>query len=203
MATTFAPFGMTPARKRGSAPDSRGVNRYRIANGYATDIFKGNKVAVNTAGFLCAVTIESSINELNPIGIFQGCEYTDPVTKQPTWSRHWPAATSSSGDTVAYGLVYDDPTYTFYVQADASLTAGDIARNFNIVASATANEGSTLTGRGTTHLDVGTRTTALADVRVIGFDVPNNVVRITGDRSDQFPIVEVQWVRHRSLITSV
>ena len=194
---------MQPARKRGSAPTGMGVNRYRIQNGYATDIFKGNKVATNTAGYLCAVTIESSINELNPIGVFQGCEYTDPTTKVPTWSRYWPAATSSYGDTVAYGLVYDDPGMTFYVQADASLTAGDLGRNFNIVASATANEGSTVTGRGTTHMDVGTRTTAIADVRVIGFDVPGNVTPVVSVSSDAFPIVEVQWVRHRSLITSV
>jgi hypothetical protein len=62
--------------------------------------------------------------EIDMVGIFLGCKYTDPSTGQLTFSQLWPASTVAS-DAMAY--VVDDPSVLFAIQADAAPTnVGDI-----------------------------------------------------------------------------
>ena len=80
MALSKALNGATPAKMRGSAPNSGGMDRYRIANGFASDIFTGDivKVSAGTVQPLATTTDRA-------VGVFMGCEYVDPTSKRPIW----------------------------------------------------------------------------------------------------------------------
>ena len=90
MSASKALFGMVPMRKVGSNYNSTAQSQYAIANGLASNIFHGDLVTIS-AGNITPVATTTDF----AIGVFMGCEYTDPTTKQPTFSRHFPANTSS------------------------------------------------------------------------------------------------------------
>jgi len=119
---TFKP-GLTPVNRLGAA-DSGQVNRYRVKNNTPVAYYTGQVVRVSN-GFLQPAT-----NTSQPVGVFAGGMWIDPVTKRPTRSLFIPAGTSTEGglidglNTVAWGgniaLVYDDPKQQFVVAALAS-----------------------------------------------------------------------------------
>jgi hypothetical protein len=94
------------------AGSTRNVN---IQYGYATNIFYGDFVAI-TRGFATRMavtdggTAATGAPGYGQVGIFLGCSYTDPVTKQKRFSQYWPASTLA-GD--AYAIVTDDPDTIF------------------------------------------------------------------------------------------
>lgn len=186
MSDTASPNGLVPSRRWGSASNSTGTNMYNIADGYATAMFTGTLVEVS-AGNL-AILAAGDNSAAKPIGVFQGCQYT-ALNGTPTWSSYWPAATSVLSGTQAIGYVCDDPFATFVVQADASVTAGDIMTyNFE----ANIGTGSTITGQSNGSLDASSRiagTTAL--FRPIAYDArPGN------SASSAYPYVEVELIHH-------
>jgi hypothetical protein len=61
-------------------------------------------------GSLTRVSIGAATNSNAVTGVFFGCSYTDPVTKDKRFSQYWPASTLA-GDAVAY--VVDDPDAVF------------------------------------------------------------------------------------------
>ena len=83
--------------------NSQQQNRYRIAANYNTSIFQGDLVAMVTGGGIERVAAGGSGFIL---GVFNGCEFTDPTTGKPTFSNHYPASTNAS-DIIAN--VIDDP----------------------------------------------------------------------------------------------
>jgi len=117
--------GLTPVSRVGAA-DSGQINNYRIANGTGVPFYSGQLVAVSTDGTLCPGT-----NLNNPVGVFAGAKWIDPVTKRITRSLYVPAGTSSEGglidglNTVKWdgiiAQVYDDPMQSFVVAALASV----------------------------------------------------------------------------------
>lgn len=127
MSTTAAPFGLRPIGRLDSG--SLEVNRqYPIASGYNTNIAMGDVVQLVDGG--TATTIEKQAGtgddstEIDIVGIFMGCSFTDPNTNQKTFSQLWPAGTVAS-DAMAY--VVDDPNVLFAIQADGAPTnTGDI-----------------------------------------------------------------------------
>lgn len=191
MTSTSAPFGLRSSRRIGGNANAMGQNRYRIANGFATAIFTGDPVALNTAGNIVPVTAAASI----AIGVFAGCQYVDSTWKQPRWSSYFPAATSSYGEGYVTAFVIDDPDRTFAVQANASVSAGDVGYYFNVT---TGSGGSTLFGTSSYGLDAGSRTNlAPKTLQVIDFvDQPDNAF------SDAYPIVEVRIAEHKYSFTS-
>jgi hypothetical protein len=159
---------------------------YNIADGYATAMFTGSLVEVS-AGNL-TILADGANGGAAPIGVFQGCQYT-ALNGTPTWSSYWPAATSVLSGTQAIGYVCDDPFATFVVQADASVTAGDIMTlNFE----ANIGTGSTITGISNGSLNAASRKTeATALFRPIGYDaVPGN------SASSAYPYLEVELIHH-------
>lgn len=119
-------------------------------------------------------------------GAFQGCEYIDPVTKQPTFSNYFPSGVSSAvGDVTAF--VVDDPAATYIVQADASVSVGDINLNFDV----TLGAGSSFTGVSGFGIKAASRVQTTAMVRVLDiYGEPGN------NFSDANPKVEVRIVQH-------
>ena len=47
-----------------------------------------------------------------PYGVFMGCTFTNPVTKQPTFSQYWPGPTAAPD---AVGYIIDDPMALYQV----------------------------------------------------------------------------------------
>jgi len=182
MTTTKALDGLRPSRVRGAKPNSSGQNEYRIASGYASNIFTGD-IVTNASGYVNVLATTTD----KALGVFMGCRYV--ANGKPEWSAYWPASTSV---TEAYAMVVDDPDATFIVQADASVTLGDInSQNFNV----TLGSGSTYTGKSGFGLEAGTRTTGNAMLRPIAFvDEPGNDADVAAEIA--YPKLEVRILKH-------
>ena len=182
MTTTKALNGLTPSRIRGGASNSKATNEYPIASGLAQSIFTGD-IVVNNAG-----NIEVLLSTTQKaVGVFMGCQYV--ADGEQKFSKFWPSGTSA---TDAKAFVVDNPAATFIVQADASVSAGDInSQNFNV----TLGSGSTFTGKSGFGLEAGTRTTGNAMLRAIAvLDEPGNDITVAAERA--FPKLEVRIVKH-------
>ena len=158
MANLDAPFGLRPAR---TSISSQQQNRYRIAANYNTSIFQGDLVAMVTGGGIERVAAGGSGFIL---GVFNGCEFTDPTTGKPTFSNHYPASTNAS-DIIAN--VIDDPNAVFEIQADAAFPVTDLAGNYDILATA----GDTVSGTSRIELEVGTADSTVATLPLKAIDI--------------------------------
>jgi hypothetical protein len=129
------------------------------------------------------------------LGIAQGFTYIDKTSKQPVHTTYLAASTSAS-DGVITALVDDDVFATYVVQADASLTAGDVGLNFSI----RYGGGNTVLGRSSVGLDASTRTATSGAgkgvVKVIGlYDEPGN------DWGDTHTKVEVRILNNLAFVS--
>ncbi len=158
MANLDAPFGLRPAR---TSISSQQQNRYRIAANYGTSIFQGDLVAMVTGGGIERVAAGGSGLIL---GVFNGCEYTDPTTGKPTFSNYYPASTNAA-DIMAN--VIDDPNAVFEIQADAAFPVADLAGNYDILATA----GDTVSGTSRIELEVGTADSTVATLPLKAIDI--------------------------------
>ena len=113
--TVSAPYGLKPVNLIGGQVFAGSTRDVKIQYGYATNIFYGDFVSI-TRGFvtrLAATTggaAATGAAGYGQVGIFLGCSFTNPVTKQLTFSQFWPASTLA-GDAVA--IVTDDPDTIF------------------------------------------------------------------------------------------
>jgi hypothetical protein len=139
MSSTAAPFGLRPIGQLDSG-SLEPFRQYRIASAYGTAIAAGDVVQLvdNTN----VVTVEKqsdtgdTTTEIDMVGIFMGCEYTDPNTGKLVHSTLWPASTAAS-DAVAY--VVDDPDVLFEIQADGAAPNDQdevYGKNFSLVQTA-------------------------------------------------------------------
>ena len=151
MANKDASFGMKPVRMIGGAPFSGGASRYRIAANYGTSIFQGDMVMQVTGG---TVEIHADGGTVPIVGVFNGCQFTDPTTGEQVFSNYYPASTNTS-DIIAF--IIDDPNVVYEVQADDTFPVADLFGNFDIVYT---SAGSTQTGISGAELDVTTGATA-------------------------------------------
>ncbi len=170
MANQDAAFGMKPVRMIGGAPYSGGQSRYRIAANYGTSIFQGDMVTQVTGG---GVEVHADGGTVPIVGVFNGCQYTDPTTKEQVFSNFYPASTNAS-DIIAF--VIDDPMVVFEIQADSAYPIADLFGNHDIVYT---TSGSTLTGISGAELKVadgGTGTTLSLKAIDISQDPSNSDV---------------------------
>ena len=151
MANKDAAFGLRPARMMGGAPFSGGQSRYRIASGYSGKIFQGDLVKQVTGGGVERAAASSTVPV---VGVFNGCQYTDPTTGETVFKNYYPGSIAAS-DIIAF--VVDDPNVVFEVQADAAFPVADLFGNFDIVDNATT--GDVKSGRSNMELDVTTGAT--------------------------------------------
>lgn len=176
MASTAAPYGLKPVNLIGGQPFAGSTRQIKIASGYATNIFNGSIVSIVAAGTIEIVTTigsNSSVFPAGTIGIFVGCSYTDPNTKQKLFSQYFPTGTVAS-DAVAY--IVDNPETVFQVQADASVAQAGLGANAPLAAVQSTSTGSTVTGNSTTALDATVAQTTQG-FRVVGFvNSPNSQV---------------------------
>ena len=185
MSTSKALFGFRPSRKRGSNANNSGTNEYPIANAYAANIFTGDLVRIN-AGNIEVVTTTTEVVQ----GVFMGCRYISDADGQQKFSKYWPSGTSA---TERYAMVADDSRAVFEVQADASVTAGDLygSQNFTV----TLGSGSTYTGQSGHGVQAAGRTSTIAMVRPIdSVDEPGNDVANASERA--YLKMNVRLVQH-------
>ena len=151
MANKNAAFGLKPARMMGGGAYTGGQSRYRIANNQSGAIFQGDLVKQLTGGTVSRAAASSTVPV---VGVFNGCQFTDPTSKEVTFSNHYPGSVAAA-DIIAF--VIDDPDTVFEVQADDTFPIADLFGNFDIVDQSTT--GDTSSGRSNVELDVTTGAT--------------------------------------------
>jgi len=166
--TVDAPYGFLPINLIGGQPFAGSTRMYPIQYSYATDIFYGDFVKV-VRGSVERVSIGSTTSSNALTGVFLGCTYTDPTTKQKRFSQYWPASTLA-GDAQAY--VFDDPDAVFKAAVCSSgttLASGSYAMVGTNLACVN-NTGSTATGNSKNAILAPTATpvTSILPVRCVG-----------------------------------
>jgi hypothetical protein len=122
--TVSKPYGFRPINLIGGQPYAGSTRMFKIASGYATNIFYGDPVKIlrdaNSALPIDGTVVVQDLSAAKfsqasqpyTIGIFMGCTFTNPYTKQKTFSQYYPANTVAD-DIQAY--VVDDPDALFKV----------------------------------------------------------------------------------------
>jgi hypothetical protein len=128
--TVSAPYGLKPINLIGGQVFAGSTRNLKIQYGFNTNIFYGDVVGISR-GFITRSTVTTGASavtgSVGTIGVFLGCTYTNPNTKQKAFSQYWPAGTLA-GD--AQAIVTDDPDTLFKVvavTAAAGTTVGSVA----------------------------------------------------------------------------
>ena len=169
MSATATPYGFKPVNEIGGLPYAGSTRQIKIASGYASNIFYGQVVSIVAAGTIEVVVTNGDNSTPFPagtIGVFVGCTYTNPTTKQLTFSQYWPTGTVAS-DAMAY--VVDDYNTLFQVQAAGSLAQATLGSNAILNAAQTTSTGSTTTGNSNTALSTSVATTSGYAFRIVDF----------------------------------
>jgi len=169
--TVAGPYGFQPINLIGGQVFAGATRQIPIASGSGTSIFYGDVVRLNTGGTLSRVSTTDSATDA--VGIFLGCAFTNPTTKQFLQQQFYPASTVAS-DIVAY--VCDDPDTYFKVAVLSNsttiggMTQTDIGNNVAILTTA----GSTTSGDSNEGVSATTGTATTLPFRVIA-GVPETV----------------------------
>lgn len=180
--TVDSPYGFLPINLIGGQPFAGSTRMYPIQYGYATDIFYGDFVKV-VRGSATRVSIGATTSSNALTGVFLGCTYTDPTTKQKRFSQYWPASTLA-GDAQAY--VYDDPDAVFKAAVCSSGTtmASGAYALVGTNLSCINNTGSTSTGNSKNAILAPTATpvTSILPLRCVGL-VPETAIEYSATGS--------------------
>jgi len=107
--TVSAPYGFKPVNLIGGQVFAGSTRNYTIQNNYGTAISYGDFVTL-TSGLVTRAAITNSTSGKQTIGVFLGCSYTNPTTKQKLFSQNYPGSVAA-GDIQA--IVCDDPDTVF------------------------------------------------------------------------------------------
>jgi len=172
-----APYGLKPINLIGGQVFAGSTREYPIPYGYATSIFYGDIVGLSR-GNVARLTVETGT--LGTVtGVFLGCSYTNPTTKQKQFAQYWPGGTTA-GDAVA--IVCDDPDTVFKAVVCSATTAvasgarAMIGQNLAMI----NNTGNVNTGDSANALLAPSNTPVTTDalpIRVLGL-VPDTVVTL-------------------------
>jgi len=172
-----APYGFEPVNLIGGQVYAGSTRNIPIAYNYGTAIYNGDFVAIDTTGTNATVgTCISIANTLATatVGVFLGCYYTNPTTKQRLWSQYYPGNVAA-GDITA--IVADDPDLVIKVAVTAAAGSAVIAsaslRNLGSNMAGNTLTGSATTGDSAGALVAGTSSTG--NFRVMGL-VPDTQV---------------------------
>lgn len=169
MSATATPYGFKPVNEIGGLPYAGSTRQIKIASGYASNIYYGQVVSIVAAGTIQVVVTNGDNSTPFPagtIGVFVGCTYTNPSTKQLTFAQYWPTGTVAS-DAMAY--VVDDYNTLFQVQADGSLAQTALGSNAILSAVQSTSTGSTTTGNSNTAISTSVATTSGYAFRIVDF----------------------------------
>lgn len=189
MATAAAPYGLRPVKRADGMPYAGATSQYLInPAGLASNIFYGQVVHINTAGYIALSTAtgaDATTNALpvgttlrGSLGVFVGCEYIN-AQGQVIHSQYYPSGTTG----VVKCFVVDDPDVLFQAQLDGSATQAAVGQNTFFAAAQSTSTGNLKTGNSTSALENTTVATTAA-FRIVSFVSPV---------SDAFPDVLVKF----------
>jgi len=166
MAITAGAYGLRPLNLLGGTPFSGATRQYPIASNYALNIFNGSVVKIVGTGGVELDTTAAGLFTKDSIGVFLGCQYTDPNTQQLLFSQNYPANTVAD-DILAF--VVDDPNTLFTIQANGAI--GLDARGGNVVLAnaQSTTTGSLITGNSNVAASSGVTTANTAPLRIVDF----------------------------------
>jgi len=122
--TIDKPYGLKPINLIGGqvfAGATRSLPITTSSVNYNTALFNGDVVMIGSGGTIIKGTLDTDTTGVpGTIGVFVGCSYTNPSTKQKVFQQYWPGF--SSGVTDAVAIVVDDPDTLFKV-----VSVGDTA----------------------------------------------------------------------------
>ena len=139
-----APYGLLPQNLIGGQVFAGSTRMYNIQYGYATNIFYGDFVVLSR-GFATRASVSTGTSLNQTVGIFLGCTYTNPTTKQKLFSQYWPASTAA-GDCQAYILDDPDAVFKAVVCSSGTTVASGAMAMIGTNLSAINNTGSVNTG---------------------------------------------------------
>jgi hypothetical protein len=139
MSATSAPFGLRPVfHPSGLDRAIAFANPFDYSTGYASNIFKGQAVTLDTAatGYLIKTASGGPI-----YGVFDGFEWTD-TTGRRRISNFYPANTAfQQGSAIAY--IWTDPQIVYEIQAAGSIAQTALGQEYDI---SNNDNGSSTTG---------------------------------------------------------
>jgi hypothetical protein len=163
--TVSAPYGLEPINSLDGKPYAGAIRQIPVAAGFATAIFNGDTVQIDSTGYLIKST---STNAGTIVGVCLGGQYVNSAG-QTVQGQYIPALASTSGSP-AYAYVVDDQQALFKVAVVTSGTTmgtasrADVGSNVALV----LNAGSTTTGNSAFAVTLtGAGTTATIPLRVI------------------------------------
>lgn len=186
--TVDAPYGLKPVNLIGGLPFAGATRQIPIASSYATAIYSGDVVQYKNDGTIIITTLQNQTTPVaGVVGVFLGCSYTNPATKQKLYSQYYPGGVAAD-DIMAY--VCDDPNTLFRVanvtSAVADSTSGGLlpayisrANAISCNAELVLNTGLAATGNSRMGVFINNVTTILP-IRVV------DVVRDTQDSSGNY-----------------
>ncbi len=176
MANVSEKFGLRPYKTLGGHAWNNQQNEYPIASGESSDLVipaTDGDIERHTAGNGQAV-----------LGVFNGCFYTDPTTKKPTFSNYYPGSITAS-DIVAN--VIDDPNTLFLIDADAAFTRAGLFKGYKT----TNVTGNTDTGISKVQLDV-SETDTTNNFPIMAVDICKDVNNEDTGNANANVIVKIQ-----------
>jgi hypothetical protein len=180
---SFAPFGLRAVAALGTHGNE--VRAYPLPNGAnCPDLGKGSPVKLSGGVITSAGAGSGPL-----LGVANGFAWVDAVVG-PQLRNSIPADTSSAGlfdgSNRPTAYVIDNPFATFLIQADASVTAGDLGLNFDVTAA--GGDVNAVYGTSQYALDASTRTSAVGTaLKLVGLaNIPDN------NWGDPFPVLVVK-----------
>ena len=187
--TVSAPYGLKPVNRVDGMAYAGAIRQIPVAAGFATAIFNGDTVQVDSTGYLVA---SSATNSGNIVGVCLGGQYVNS-SGQTVQGQYLPALISTATN-LAYAYVVDDPMALFKVAVVSSGTTMSSAGR-TVVGSNLAlvlNAGNTTTGDSAFGVTLtGAGTTATIPIRVI------DVVPETATAADTYTELLVKINTHQ------
>lgn len=200
-----APYGFKPINRLDGLPYAGAVRQLPIANAYNQNIFYGDIVQIS-GGTIVRSSMSAASSPgtavAGTIGVFLGCQYTNPTTGQFQFNQYYPASTAAN-DIEAF--IVDDPRALMKVVvttqstslANTGTTVGYlnpyyVGSNLYQIGGAGGVTGSTTTGNSKFSVSgavitsgtagAGDRVTSALPWRMVGV-VPETAVTLTGTGS--------------------
>ena len=156
--TVSAPYGYKPVNLIGGQVFAGSTRNLPIQYNYGTALYYGDLVTTS-AGYAIIATYPVSTTNTT-VGVFLGCYYTNPTTKQRLFSQYYPGGVTA-GDITA--IIGDDPDQVMRVAVTTGASSTTIGSASSILVGVNM-AGNTLTGSAYTGNSAGAVVAASAKI---------------------------------------
>ena len=133
--TVDKPYGLKPINLIGGQVFAGATRQLPITTSsvsYNTAMFYGDVVKIDSGGTIIIGNLSNQTSAVaGVVGVFLGCSYTNPATKQKVFQQYWPGYASGVTDAVAY--ICEDPDTLF-----KAVSVGDTANTTGLTPTALA-----------------------------------------------------------------